>query len=103
MTYTSLLINKLDIVHTTLDKYGQVTATVVEPAVTCRIEYQNRLMRNFKGEEVLSYARVFFLTSASLSLLQDDKLRFDGQDWSIIRLERQQDSFHIHHLEVYVG
>jgi hypothetical protein len=100
MSFDSLLINHCDIVHREHDKWGKVSVIAIDIDVVCRIEYQNRLVRDFRGEEVVSYARLFFKPTVNLS--QNDQLRFDGREWSPVRLERQQDSLVIHHLEVYV-
>jgi hypothetical protein len=100
MTYASLLINTCSVIHRTLDKWGAVISEVTIPNVKCRIEYKTRLIRNMKGEQVISYAHVFFLTSANID--HNDRLYFDGREWSILRFERQQDSVNVHHKEVFV-
>jgi hypothetical protein len=101
MSFDSLLIDTSDIIDRVLDKWGGLVSETVTPAVPCRIEYKNRLLRDFKGEEVLSYAQVFYRPDVALS--QNSRIRFDGKEWSPIRLERQQDSVGIHHIEVWVS
>lgn len=100
MSYTSLLINTCDVVHRTLDKWGAVVAMWTESGVKCRIGYKTQLIRDFKGEQVISYAEVFFLTSANVG--HNDRLFFDGREWSILKFQRQQDSVNVHHKEVFV-
>jgi hypothetical protein len=100
MSFNSLLIDHCDVVHREHDKWGKVSVTSIDLGVVCRWEYKNRLMRNFRGEEVMSYAQVFFKPTANVG--QNDQLRHDGREWSPVRIERQEDSVGLHHLEVYV-
>lgn len=100
MTYPSLLINTCDVIHRILDKWGALVSETPEYGVKCRWEYKTQLIRDSKGEQVISYAEVFFLASANIG--HNDRLRKDGRDWSILKFERQQDSSSVHHKEIYV-
>jgi len=104
MSYASLLIHKCTrIRRTPIDKWGNYAETAT-PDIACRIEHGTRMVRDFKGEEVLSSARIFFLSSEDLE--PTDRLRFqDGNDTrnhGILRIERQSDSANLHHIEVSV-
>lgn len=99
MSYEGLLPNKVDLIQVDVDKWGHKTETV-EPDEKCRIEYANRLVRNFAGEVVLSSARIFFKKTASVH--ETTRIRYGSYDHSVIRLDKPQDASKIHHIEVYV-
>jgi hypothetical protein len=100
MSYDSLLCNTCDLEHNSFAKWGEPQTPVIESGARCRIEYSNRLIRNFKGEEVLSIARVFFLKIQVISEI--DRLFFGGIWHGIQRIDRVQAFSGIHHIEVWV-
>lgn len=101
MSYNSLLINTCILEDRVEDKWGEPTVSVTT-GVKCRWEFGNRVVRNFKGEEVLSTARVFF--KKSQAIFETTRLRASPTDkWhGIQKIERPQDSKKIHHTQVYV-
>jgi hypothetical protein len=68
--------------------------------VKCRIVYANKMVRDFRGELVVSTARVFFLKSVVIN--DGDRLHFDGRYHGIQAIDRDQDSVVLHHIEVAV-
>jgi hypothetical protein len=100
VTYDSLLINTCDIETVTKDKWGKPASTATVTGVTCRITYSNRIVRDFKGQEVLSAAKVFF--KAAVALVEGSRLFFDGRWHGILLIDRAQNSTAIHHVEVTV-
>jgi hypothetical protein len=100
MSYNSLLLNTCDIETATKDKWGNLTTAPVTAGVKCRIVYANRVVRDFKGQEVLSTARVYFKATAPVT--EESRLYFDGRWHGIQTIERNQDGTKIHHLEVAV-
>lgn len=100
MSYASLLINTCKIIKRKFDKWGQEKSRTTISDVRCRIEYRNRLVRDDRGEEIVSNAQVFFMPDADIA--HKDLLEFDSREHSIILITRSQDSVKIHHLEVDV-
>jgi len=87
MSFDSLLINHMKVAQTTYDTWSEPTE-VVGAAIPCRIMYHNRLMRDYKGEEVLSGAKIF--------------VKPEHITHPIIIIKQPQNSVHIHHAEVWV-
>ena len=104
MSFNSLLINHMKIVQVTGDVWSEPTDAVA-PAIPCRIMYDTRLMKNFKGEEVLSAAKVF-IKPEHITFHHEDQLQFDIEGYAINRpiiiIKQPQNSVHIHHAEVWV-
>jgi hypothetical protein len=100
VSYNALLINTCNIETVTKDKWGSPASTVVVTGENCRINYANKIVRDFKGQEVLSLARVFF--KSTVALTEASRLYFDGRWHGIQRIERSQNSVAIHHVEVWV-
>ncbi len=100
MSYNSLLINTSDILRRTFDKWGEVTATTTLADQPCRIMYDTRLMRDFKGEEVISAAKLFYKYDQTID--HQDLVKFDDLEHAIIIIKKPQDASQIHHLEVWV-
>ena len=100
MSYNSLLINTCNIRNSAKDKWGNLTSDVITTGEKCRIVYANKVVRDFKGQEVLSTAQVFFKSAALIT--ENSELEFDGRWHGIQTIDRAQDSANIHHLEVRV-
>jgi len=106
MSYNSLLINKVDLIGETIDQWGQPTETITANIV-CRIMYQTKLIRNFQGEEVLSFAKLFFKPGQVIS--HSTKVRITGpQDIKkikhpIISITRPQNATLLHHNEIWIS
>ena len=107
MSYNSLLINKVDLIALTGDQWSQPTE-VVTSNVVCRIMYQNRLIRNYQGEEVLSFAKLFFKAGQTINHMMKIRIT-DPQDatktidHTIIKITRPQNSTILHHNEVWIS
>ena len=107
MSYNSLLINKVDLITITTGAWGEPSESVVND-VSCRIMYTNKLIRNYQGEEVLSFAKLFFKPAQTINHMM--KIRITNPqdatktiDHSIIKITRPQDSIAIHHTEVWIS
>ena len=104
MSFDSLLINHMKVAQVTFDTWGEPTP-IAGPAIPCRIMYHNRLMRDYKGEEVLSAAKIF-CKPEHITFGHEDKLQLDiesyGIEHPIIIIKQPQNSVHIHHAEVWV-
>ena len=100
MSYDSLLINISDIIRRTFDKWGDETTRTTAADRPCRIEYDTRLMTAYNGEEVLSFAVVFYGKNEAID--HQDLVKFDGIEHAIITIKRPQDSTIIHHKEVWI-
>lgn len=100
MSYDSLLINTSDIIHRTFTKWGDEDTRTTVPDRPCRIEYQTRLMKAYNGEDVLSFAVVFYGRDETIE--HQDLIKFDGIEHAIITIKRPQDSNVIHHKEVWI-
>jgi len=100
MSFDALLINTSNLIRLAIEDFGETSETA-EADVKCRIEYSNRIVRNFKGEEVVSLAKIFYPPDTDIDELT--LVEFDGRRHGILRIDRPQDSKKQHHLEVYVN
>lgn len=105
MSFDSLLINKMKVAQIDVDEWSEPTETI-EPMIPCRIMYDTRLMKDYKGEEVLSAAKVF-CKPEHITFGHEDKVQFDIEtyqiDHPIIIIKQPQNSVHIHHAEIWVS
>jgi len=94
-----LFPDKVDLVEEVNVGWGETELNITKN-IACRIEYNNQLVRNAEGEEVLSHATIFF--SPKQVLKQTVKIRISGDpyDHPIIRLVRPKDMKREHHQEV---
>lgn len=106
MSFDSLLINHMKVAQVAVDVWSEPT-DVVGATIPCRIMYHTKLMKNYKGEEVLSAAKIF-CKPKHITFEHEDKLQLDldipkyGIDHPIIIIKQPQDSVKIHHAEVWV-
>ncbi|MCK4792814.1 MAG: hypothetical protein KAV87_54295 [Desulfobacteraceae bacterium] len=104
MSFDSLLINKMKVAQRSVDVWSEPTDAVA-PAIPCRIMYDTRLMKDYKGEEVRSAAKVF-VKPEHINFEHEDHLQFDIEGYAISRpiiiIKQPQNSVHIHHAEVWV-
>lgn len=100
MSYDSLLINTSDIIRRTFDKWGNEDTRTTAADRPCRIEYQTRLMKAYNGEDVLSFACIFYKKDEPMG--HQDLIKFDGIEHAIITIKRPQNSKVIHHKEVWI-
>jgi len=106
MSFNSLLINHARAVAmTAADKWMEPSETV-GLALKCRIMYGNRLIRDYRGEETLSVAKLFF-KPGDVTFSHEDKLQLDievyGFNHPILKITKPQNSVHIHHAEVWIS
>lgn len=99
MSFDALLINTCDLIRISIDKWNRPTEHVTAD-VKCRIEYGHQLVRDFKGEHVLSTAVVFFEPDVTID--HKYKIRFGSVDHAIINIQRPQNGSSIHHIEVLI-
>lgn len=105
MSFAGLLINHLKVVQVTAaDVWIEPTDTVAD-AIPCRIMYDTRLMKDYKGEEVLSAAKIF-VKPEDITFEHEDQLQLDIEGYAknhpIITIKQPQNSMHVHHAEVWV-
>jgi len=105
MSFDSLLINKMRVAQVTADTWSEPTDTV-GVAIPCRIMYETRLMKDYKGEEVLSAAKIF-IKPEHITFEHEDQLQLDIESYAtnhpIITIKKPQNSVHVHHAEVWVS
>ena len=70
---------------TSIDAYNQATYTT--SSVKARFEYKRKVVRNKKGEEVVSEARAYTKTAVK----PDDVITFDSVDWTVIAVSNMTD------------
>ena len=107
MSYNSLLINKVDLVTLTGDLWSEPTSAVLSN-ITCRIMYANKLIRNAQGEEIMSFAKLFFkpgqIINHSMKVrMTDPQNAAKTVDHPIIKITRPQNSTLLHHNEVWIS
>lgn len=100
MSYAGLLINTSTIIRRTFDKWGDEIAIVELKNRPCRIMYETRLMRSYNGEDVTSFAKIFYGPGEIIE--HQDQIKFDDIEHAIIIIKKPQNSAQIHHLEVWV-
>jgi hypothetical protein len=100
MSYSGLLINTSDIIRRTFDKWGDETSSITMAARPCRIMYETKLIRSYEGEEMISFAKLFYGPGEDIE--HQDQIKFGGIEHAIITIKKPQDSSHTHHIEAYV-
>jgi len=104
MSFDGLLINHMRVVDITVGTWLEPTKTP-DDSIPCRIMYDTRLMKDYKGEEVLSAAKIF-VKPEHITFHHEDQLQFDIEEWKvyhpIIIIKQPQNSVAIHHAEVWV-
>jgi len=105
MSFPGLLINHMRVVQVTAADVWIEPSDAVAAAIVCRIMYDTRLMKDYKGEEVLSAAKIFCLP-VDITFHHEDQLQFDIEGYAknhpIIIIKQPQNSAIIHHAEVWV-
>ena len=81
-----------------LDAYG-TPATAVESSILARVRWQVRVLRDYRGVEVVSAAEVLMADKPDAS---QDKIRIDGEDHAIIAVHRVSAFSRTAHWRVYV-
>jgi len=94
------LIDDISIKYlTALDQWNIPTYTTI--TIKARIEWQNKLVRNAQGEQVVSAALVY-LAGDIVAPTNADLIIIDGKDHSIMRVDRRTD-FSTSHFEVWIA
>lgn len=105
MSFVSLLIDHAKVVQVTNDLWLEPTKAAGS-AIPCRIMYGDKLIRDYKGEEVLSIAKLFFKPE-HITFSHEDQLQLDtesyGRNHPILKITKPQNSIHIHHAEVWIA
>ncbi|MCK9598016.1 MAG: hypothetical protein M0R06_03180 [Sphaerochaeta sp.] len=81
-----------------LDQWN--TPTYTDVAVKARVDWQDRLIRNAQGEQVVSAALVYFDNDVA-GLTIDDRITIDGVEHAIMRVDKKTD-FSTSHYEVWI-
>ncbi len=106
MSFDSLLINYMMVAQVTFDTWGE-PKKIAGPKLSCRIMYDTRLMKDYKGEEVLSAAKIF-CKPGDITFEHEDKLQLNldipkySIDHPIITIKKPQNSVAIHHAEIWI-
>ena len=94
------LINGISIKYlASLDQWQTPTWTTV--AVNARVEWNDKLIRNAQGEQVVSAALVYLGGDIATAPTNADRIVILGIEHTIIRVDKKQD-FSTCHYEVYI-
>lgn len=106
MSFASLLINHMKVVQVTAADVWMEPSDAEGDAIPCRIMYETRLMKNYKGEEVLSAAKIF-CKPEHITFEHEDQLQLDIESYAtnhpIIIIKQPQNSVAIHHAEIWIS
>jgi hypothetical protein len=83
----------------TLDQWN--TATYSDVATMARIEWSDKLIRNAKGEQVVSAALVY-LGGDIVAPTNADRIVIEGIEHAIMRVDKKTD-FSISHYEIWIA
>jgi hypothetical protein len=93
------LVDSISIKYlTALDQWNKPTYSTV--AVMARVEWQDKLIRNAQGEQVVSGALVYLAGDITVPTTMD-KVVLDGKDHVIMRVDKKTD-FSVSHWECYI-
>ena len=81
-----------------LDQWNVPTYSTV--TVKARVEYQNKLIRNAQGEQVVSGALVY-LAGDIVAPTTADRIIIDSVEHTIMRVDKKTD-FSVSHFEVFI-
>lgn len=106
MSYDALLIHTCDLIDKGGGAWGEPSLTVYSDIV-CRIMYGNMKVKDFRGEEVVSYAKLFFkidqnIRQTMLVRIYDTNEPAKFREHDIVKISRPSDSVKIHHMEVWI-
>ena len=104
MSYNGLLINHMKVVSVTIDKWQNKTKAV-SAALPCRVMYGNVWVKDFRGQDVLSMAKIF-CKPGDITFSHEDFIQIDDEtylkDHPIAKLIKPQNSIIIHHGEFWI-
>ncbi len=81
-----------------LDQWN--TPTYTDVAVKARVDWQDRLIRNAQGEQVVAAARVY-LAGDITAPTNADRITIDGVEHAIMRVDKKTD-FSVSHYEIWI-
>ena len=97
---SSYLIDPITVRYlSALDQWN--TATHTDVAMMARIEWQDKLIRNAQGEQVISAALVY-LAGNIKPITNADRIVIDGKEHAIMRVDKKTD-FSTSHFEVWIA
>lgn len=100
MTYDSLLIHTCSLIEKAIAGEFSPETEITTANVKCRVMYADRLILDLTGNKVLSFAKVFFLKTQSLS--NATHVVIEGTRHRIAKHSRHYDSTVHHHQEVWL-
>ena len=104
MSFNGLLINLMKVKSITVDKWGHKTVAVGS-ALPCRVMYGNIWVKDFRGEDVLSMAKIF-CKPGDITFFHEDFILLNDEtylkDHPIVKLIKPQNSVIIHHGEIWI-
>ena len=83
----------------TLDQWN--SASYLDVSVIGRIEWSDRLIRNSRGEQVVSAALVY-LDGSVTAPTNADRIFIDGKEHAIMRVDKKTD-FSTSHFEIWIS
>ena len=83
---------------TVLDQWQEPTWSLV--AAKARVEWQDKLIRNAQGEQVISAALVY-LAGDILAPTNADRIVIEGIEHAIMRVDKKTD-FSMSHFEIWI-
>ncbi|GAG79552.1 unnamed protein product [marine sediment metagenome] len=105
MSFDGLLIDHMKVIQITNPGEWSEPVEAVGDPIPCRIMYDTRLMKNYKGEEVLSAAKIF-VKPVDITFYHEDGIQLDDESYArnhpIIIIKKPQNSVIIHHAEVWI-
>ena len=100
MSFNSLLINEISIITKSRTDWGDETETLAT-GVKSRVMFNNQVVRDFRGEEVVSVGKVFLKPDEIVKA--DSIIIIDGVRYSVLKINRPQNSATKHHIELYIA
>lgn len=101
MSYSGLLIHTADRKIISVDKWGKRSESYII-GEKCRVMYGNKIVRNFKGEEVTASAKLFFEKTSTVAPNHELRLDAGGRWRAIVKIIKPSNSTAIHHIELWV-
>jgi hypothetical protein len=83
---------------TALDEWN--TATYTDVAAKARVEWRDKLIRNAKGEQIISAALVY-LAGEITPITNADRIVIAGIEHAILRVDKIAD-FSVSHFEIWI-
>jgi len=105
MSFNGLLTDHMKVVQITNPGEWIEPVEAAGDPIPCRIMYDTRLMKDYKGKEVLSAAKIF-VKPQDITFFHEDGIQLDDENYArnhpIITIKKPQNSVFIHHAEVWI-